>query len=65
MGVLLESFTQNYLKTIHYSQPSIPYCIFGKTFYLARALFINFKVAVSLGHGFALFLVALDSIPSE
>ena len=31
----------------------------------ARASFIDFKVGVSLGHGFVLLLVALDSIPSR
>ena len=29
-----------------------------------RASFINFKVGVSLSHGFVLLLVVLDSIPS-
>jgi len=30
-----------------------------------RASFIDFKVGVLLGHGFILFLVALDSVPSK
>jgi len=31
----------------------------------ARALFIDFKVGMSLGHGFVSLLVVLDSVPSE
>ena len=30
-----------------------------------RASFIDFKVGVSLGHGFVLLLVVLDSVPSK
>jgi len=31
----------------------------------ARASFIDFKVGVSLGHGFISLLVVLDSVPSK
>jgi len=31
----------------------------------AHTSFIDFKVGVSLGHGFVLLLVVLDSLPSK